>query len=83
MATDARLAALDRRAWRAHLEQAYGRRQADAFLRAWSREDVYFRLEDELSMLCSVGFTVDVVWRRGAFAVIAAAKPARRGTGRN
>jgi len=78
-----RLRALDRAAWRAHLQRHHGPRRAEGFLRAWGREDVYFRLEDEVALLKLAGFATDVPWRRGAFAVVVGAKPAarrRRGT---
>lgn len=74
LATSPRLAALEREAWRRHLGRSYGRKRALGFFRAWSREDVYFRLEDELAMLRSVGFSVDVLWRRPAFAVVLGCK---------
>ncbi len=78
LASNPSLQARDRTAWRAHLERCYGRTRAEGYLRAWAREDVYFRLEDELVLLRSVGFTVDVPWRRECFAVIVGAKAARR-----
>lgn len=74
VASNPRLKALDRAAWRAHLQRSYSRTRAEGFLRAWAKEDVYFRLEDEIELLQSPGFTVDVPWRRGCFAVIVGAK---------
>jgi tRNA (cmo5U34)-methyltransferase len=68
------LQARDGLAWRAHLERTYSRRQSEAFLRAWTREDVYLPLTDELVILRAAGFKPDVVWRKGAFAVIAATR---------
>jgi hypothetical protein len=42
-------------------------------LRDWSDEDRYVPLATELELLNSAGFSAtDVVWRVGAFAVIAA-----------
>jgi tRNA (cmo5U34)-methyltransferase len=73
-ASSAVLRARDRNAWRVHLERAYSRRRAEMFLRAWAREDVYVPLEDELAMMRAAGFRPDVVWRKGAFAVIGALK---------
>jgi len=57
-------------AWRAHLERTYGARQAAKFLAAWAREDVYVPLESELQLMTDAGFRTDVLWRRGAFAVL-------------
>ena len=73
-ASSSRIAAVDRAAWLAHLERAYTPREARAFLRAWAKEDHYATLADELALLRRAGFSVDVPWRRGAFAVIAAAR---------
>ena len=59
--------------WRRHLEQTYSRAEAEKFLRDWSHEDTYVPLRTEIALLEEAGFgAVDVVWRRGAFAVIAA-----------
>jgi len=67
-----------RDAWTAHLRRTYSRRQADGFLRAWSKEDVYVPLDAEVRLLERAGFTVDVRWRRGSFVVLRAR---RRATG--
>ncbi|HXG87211.1 MAG TPA: hypothetical protein VNJ02_02660 [Vicinamibacterales bacterium] len=67
-----RLAADGRLAWRDHLARTYGPAKAEAFLRAWAKEDFYTPLEAELRLLQSAGFAVDVIWRRGSFAVVAA-----------
>jgi hypothetical protein len=32
------------------------------------------RLEDEVALLKRAGFTADITWRRGSFAVLAGAK---------
>jgi len=61
-----------RNAWLAHLRRSYSSRDAQGLLRAWSKEDVYVPLDDERQMLQRVGFEVDVLWRRGAFAVLSA-----------
>jgi tRNA (cmo5U34)-methyltransferase len=74
LASNARLQARDRAAWHGHLARHYGRTRASAFLRAWADEDVYFRLDDELRWLRACGFTVDVPWRQGSFAVVVATK---------
>lgn len=63
--------------WRAHLAAAHGAAGARKFLRAWADEDTYFTLDLETTLLRQAGFSVDVAWRRGAFAVIAATKPRR------
>ena len=60
-------------AWIAHLRRSYSRRDAEGFLRAWSKDDVYVPLESEIELLERAGFTVTVVWRRDAFAVLRAA----------
>ena len=59
-----------RAAWDAHLRRSYSAPEADAFLAAWAKEDVYVPLESEIDLLERVGFRVDVLWRRGAFAVL-------------
>jgi tRNA (cmo5U34)-methyltransferase len=74
LATDPRQQTRDRAAWLAHLRRTYPAARARAYLRAWAREDVYQRLEDEIAMLRSAGFGVDVVWRRDGFAVIVGAR---------
>lgn len=59
--------------WQGHLEKTYTRREAAKFLGDWSHEDTYMPLPTELALLEEAGFrSVDVIWRRGAFAVIAA-----------
>lgn len=69
-ATQSRLAAAGRSAWREHLATTYGRRKADGFLRAWSKEDFYTPLETELGLMRAAGLSPEVTWRRGLFAVI-------------
>ena len=59
-------------AWRAHLMASYSRMKAVKLLREWAKEDVYIPLEDEIELMKRGGFVVEVVWRRGAFAVLAA-----------
>ena len=70
--SDARLAALERAAWRAHLRRAYSVAETDAYFAAWAAEDVYVPLEDELAMLRDAGFVADLPWRRAPFGVIVA-----------
>jgi SAM-dependent methyltransferase len=71
-ARDAALAGAQRQAWLTHLRASYSRARAAAFLRAWAREDVYVPLDEEVALLKASGFRVEIVWRRGAFAVISA-----------
>jgi tRNA (cmo5U34)-methyltransferase len=62
-----------RELWLDHLERSYTHRKAESLLRDWSNEDTYVPLAAELELLDSAGFSAtDVVWRVGAFAVIAA-----------
>jgi tRNA (cmo5U34)-methyltransferase len=75
---NARLQKRDRDEWRRHLAATHGRAGAAAFLRAWAGEDTYFTLDLETALMREAGFAVDVAWRRGAFAVVAATKPRRR-----
>ena len=75
---DARLQGRDQEEWRRHLAATHGRAGAAKFLRAWAGEDTYFTLDQETALLRDAGFSVDVAWRRGAFAVVAAMKPRRR-----
>jgi tRNA (cmo5U34)-methyltransferase len=79
-ATNRRLAVTQMRAWRSHLAEAYGAEQARAYLRMWAREDFYIPLNVEQRMMEAVGFEVDVAWRRGAFAVLVARKPRKKGS---
>ena len=60
--------------WLAHLQRAYTAAQAKGFLRAWSHEDVYQPLDRETALMQSAGFEVELLWRRGAFAVIRATR---------
>jgi len=75
--TDPRLAAADRAQWFRHLEESYSPPAARQYMRAWSREDFYVPLNQELDLLRKAGFTVDVPSRRGTFAVIVAGKPSQ------
>ena len=68
----AALATESQRGWRDHIARTYGPRKAETFLRAWAKEDFYMPLDVELRLLQSAGFAVDVVWRSGSFAVLAA-----------
>jgi len=62
-----------RELWLQHLRMTYSSAEAEKLLRDWSHEDTYVPLRTEVALLEQAGFTtVDVAWRRGAFAVIAA-----------
>lgn len=60
--------------WRDHLLASYSRRETDRYFRAWARDDVYLPLPTELALFAEAGFAAEIIWRRGAFAVIAAMK---------
>jgi ubiquinone/menaquinone biosynthesis C-methylase UbiE len=75
---EGRLAAQELKSWEAHLCKTYSRRQAQNFFKAWAGEDTYFSLPDEMAMLHSAGFAVEVAWRRAPFAVLWAYKPRMR-----
>ena len=60
--------------WLAHLRRAYGPAQSKALFTAWSHEDVYVPLDAEIALLRSAGFRVELLWRRGAFAVLRGAR---------
>jgi tRNA (cmo5U34)-methyltransferase len=66
----AALARAQRDAWIRHLRRSYSPRRASALLRAWADEDVYVPLDEEMAMMTRAGFDVEVVWRKGAFAVL-------------
>ena len=70
LASAPRIQTADRAAWLAHLRRRYTARESAGYLRAWAREDHDARLTDEIRMLERAGFTVDIVWRHGCFAVI-------------
>jgi len=60
--------------WLTHLQLSYTAKEARGLLAAWSREDVYVPLDTEMTLLRSAGFRVEVLWRRGAFAVLRATR---------
>ncbi|MEO8677880.1 MAG: class I SAM-dependent methyltransferase [Vicinamibacterales bacterium] len=70
LSSNQRLQKRQRAQWLAHLARTHGPTKAEGFLRAWAKEDFYFTLDAEVDLLEAAGFTVDVFWRRGAFAVI-------------
>ena len=59
-------------AWLNHLRTHYSARAAAKLLDDWSREDVYVPLEREVKLLERAGFDVEIIWRKGAFAVLSA-----------
>ena len=71
---DRRMASEQRLAWLAHLRKAYGTTKARAFLSAWANEDVYVPLDAELDLMERADLRPDVLWRRGAFAVVRAVR---------
>ena len=60
--------------WFAHLRKTYSARQAHDIFTSWSHEDVYVPLDAELTLMRTAGFRAELLWRRGAFAVIRAAR---------
>lgn len=74
-AADRTLWTAQRGAWLAHLRASYSPTRARGLLAAWSHEDVYVPLETELRVMEAGGLRGEVVWRRGAFAVIGAKRP--------
>lgn len=69
-AADPQLAQTQHRAWQSHLENFYSRTRAISLLKAWSREDFYVPLEAEMAVMRKAGLRPEVLWRKGAFAVI-------------
>jgi SAM-dependent methyltransferase len=70
LSSNRRLQARDHERWHRHLARAHGPTRAGDFLQAWAKEDFYFTLEAEVSLLRAAGFDVDVTWRRDSFAVL-------------
>jgi tRNA (cmo5U34)-methyltransferase len=60
--------------WLGHLRQTYSRSRSSAIFKSWSYEDVYTPLDVETELVRSAGFKVELLWRRGAFAVLRAAR---------
>lgn len=69
-AADVALAAQQRLAWKAHLMHSYCEREAEGYLAAWSHEDVYVTLSAEIELMCKAGFSIEILWRKDAFAVL-------------
>jgi len=63
-------------AWADHLV-AGGCRRSDAFahFEAWSAEDTYFPLADELDALGEAGFDASCVWQKGVSTVVVSRRP--------
>lgn len=76
-AADPELAREQQRAWKSHLENWYSKPRAAALLKAWSQEDVYVPLEAELALMRQGGFRTEVLWRKGAFAVLVGKRAGR------
>jgi tRNA (cmo5U34)-methyltransferase len=72
-AADRALRTAQRDAWLAHLRATYSAAKARGLLAAWSREDTYVPLDTELRLMVRGGLRAEIIWRRGGFAVIAAA----------
>ena len=58
--------------WKSHLLSSYSAKQAAALLASWAKEDTYVPLEAELDLLRRAGLKPEVLWRKGAFAVLLA-----------
>ena len=58
--------------WTAHLRKSYSAQKAARLLASWAREDVYVPLAVEIGLIESAGLRVDILWRRGVFAVLLA-----------
>lgn len=69
-ATGPELAREQMQAWASHLRKSYSKSEASKLLETWSHEDVYTPLATEVELMRRSGFEVEIVWRRGAFAVI-------------
>jgi len=69
-ARDSGLARKQIQAWIAYLRKSYSKAEANKLLSAWSNEDFYTPLESELDLIRQSGFAAEVLWRRGAFAVL-------------
>src|SRR5215472_660213 len=69
-ASNATLARRQFEAWKSHLIKAYSEAESDAYLEAWSHEDVYVPLDAETELMQRAGFAVEILWRKDAFAVV-------------
>ncbi len=73
-ASDAQVWRAQRDAWLAHLRRTYSAARAAAIFKTWAGEDVYVPLDAEIALMEQSGFRVEVLWRRGAFAVLRGAR---------
>jgi ubiquinone/menaquinone biosynthesis C-methylase UbiE len=69
-ASNATLSRRQFEAWKSHLMRVYSQAEADAYLEAWSHEDVYVPLDTEMELMQRARFAVEILWRRDAFAVV-------------
>jgi trans-aconitate methyltransferase len=69
-ASDTALAHEQLAAWKAHLMKSYSESQAAEYLAAWAHEDVYVPLDEEIVLMRKSGLSVEVLWRKDAFAVL-------------
>lgn len=69
-AHDRDMARKQHQAWMAHLRNVYNKSEASRLLSSWAREDFYTPLEFELELIRRSGFAAEVLWRKGAFAVL-------------
>jgi ubiquinone/menaquinone biosynthesis C-methylase UbiE len=76
-ARDRALAREQHGVWQLHLQRSYTKLQAAGFLADWSQEDVYVPLESEIRLIASAGLAVEILWRKGAFAVLRGANGRR------
>jgi SAM-dependent methyltransferase len=69
-AADPLVASMQHAVWRNHLRLSYTGAETESFFAAWAEEDLYFSLDEELTMVRNAGFAGEVVWRAGPMAVI-------------
>jgi tRNA (cmo5U34)-methyltransferase len=69
-ASDRKIAQKQFAAWKAHLRTSYSVAEAAKYLAAWSQEDEYVPLDAEIGLMRKAGLTVEVLWRKDAFAVL-------------
>jgi tRNA (cmo5U34)-methyltransferase len=74
LADNAKLSQRYMKNWERHLCKFYSLKQAKNFFAAWAGEDTYFPLRQEIAMLASAGFEVEITWRRAPFAVVVGRK---------
>jgi ubiquinone/menaquinone biosynthesis C-methylase UbiE len=66
------IGAAQREEWKRHLRATYSARKAVKLLADWARDDHYVALDREVALIARAGFAVDIVWRKGSFAVLVA-----------